>query len=486
MSSTINIINAMANGVFSVFELDGEAKTPSFVVVVHYEDGSGEKSFVIPFINKRAFISIDDADTCFLVDEMIKSLISTNTFPVGISKASTICKDAPAHKKLIKRAVPAKGVSMFSGAKKILEDVGYEFCSIEVSSAIERNYSALLERDDLARAIVEDNAKELRAAGASFESLSDEIKAAFDSISNSDNIGILFLGPTGTGKSWAARILANKLGAPYLNQQIDGGTTPDTLVGSYAPNTGSGDGKWEFIPGPLLKAYSEGWVLILEEINYGDPRVLAKLNEFTDGTKRIIVEGKSYERHPNFVVLMTMNPGYSGTDPLNPALKNRFSAVMVPPLSEKQFCDRMVAYSKKLFSKEFFSVLYQLANRIEKQSEMFHEDVKFSIRNAQRLCSCISKRALSLDEFSAAVYDQYVNCLSMDNDNWEKLDQFKKMEQTQNDIAMLYSNYGFAEIKSVETTPNLSAFAIVSDDDGSDKDSVLSEDDLSGLFGDDE
>ena len=34
--------------------------------------------------------------------------------------------------------------------------------------------------------------------------------------------------------------------------------------------------KWEFVPGPLLKGFIEGWLVILDEVNFGDPGVLAR------------------------------------------------------------------------------------------------------------------------------------------------------------------------------------------------------------------
>ena len=196
----------------------------------------------------------------------------------------------------------------------------------------------------------------------------------------------------------------------------------------------------------LLKAYSEGWPIVIEEINYGQPGVNAKLNEFTDGTMRVTVNGKSYKKHPNFVCYMTMNPGYEGTEVLNVALKNRFAKVNVPALTCKEYVKRLVAYSAMLghgLKESFFKKLYDFSNLIEKEasSSKWHENVKFSLRNGQRLCDCILQKSRSEQEFADAVAVQYLNDLSTDNDNSDKLEDLKKDTEIINkihDIVMFF------------------------------------------------
>ena len=482
---SINIVSALAHGVFTVYELEGET-AGNLVMVVHYGTDSKEVSHVVPVVKKRAYFCGDDEEVYDIVYSLLDNLIKSKAFAC-LNKVLIMCKEAPAHNKEIKRIVPAKGMVAFEGAQEVLEDAGYKFDSIELEKkAFVRDYSKLIEENEQAHDVLESNRAELKAKGATYDGLSDEIKVAMEGLAGS-HIGILLIGPTGTGKSWGARILCDKLNAPYLNQQIDRGTTPDTLVGSYVPKVKSdGDeAKWEFVPGPLLKAFSEGWALILEEVNFGDPGVLAKLNEFTDGTQRVIVNGVVYKRHPNFMVFMTMNPGYEGTDILNPALKNRFSVAMIPALTEEQFCNRMVAYCNKKLSKEFFKNLFGFANRMEKQAETMHEGVKFSVRNAQRLVDCILSRPMSLAEFSSAMAAQYLNFLSLDNDNCEQVMKLEENEQIKNDIQQIYSHYGLAETKKTAETFDLSAFTHVASEEHVDS-SDFDIDDLSALFGEDE
>ena len=483
----IDYMKAIANGVFSPYELDAPN---AFVCVISFNISGTKHDFIVPCINKRFYIEPDDDNTCEIISQIITKIVGIKGFPAGIAKATVMFKVAPEHSKVIKKPLSSvRGLIHYAGAKELLEKAGYSFAKTDASCVAERrDYTKLLSEDPVAAEIAQENAEELKAAGATYDGLSKEVKAAFDGIVDNKNIGMILAGGTGTGKSWAARIIAAKLGAPYLNIQIDRGTTPDDLMGTYVPKTQAdgNDARWQFVAGPLLKAFSEGWPLILEEVNFGDPGVLAKLNQFTDGTSRVEVNGTFYTRNPNFIVLMTMNPGYGGTEELNAALKNRFSVVQVPPLTKKQFSDRMVAYSKKALTKEFFDLLFDYSKKIEKIGQDMHENIEFSIRNAQRFVSSILVRGLSFDEFAAALNNQYINCLSLDNDNCEKIGKLKVQEQNVADVSAMYALYNFAEEKTTDIVADFSTFVTLGDDsdDGSDS-SILDESDLSALLGGD-
>ena len=517
----VNVTAALAKGAINVFKLADEK---SHLMVICYDKGH----FIVPIINKWAYVGIDDEKVAETIEQIVSAVIHERRFSdTNIIGAKVKYKTAPAHSMIIKSAVPTKGLRQYEGINKILEEAGYTFESGTAAAVVEpKDYSKLISSDPFAKAIYEENKKELKVNGATFESLNLETKIAYEGLSKGKYIGLIFAGPTGTGKSWAGRIIADKMGAPYLTLQIDRGTMVDTLVGAFVPKAGekvkeehaakiidiirdpklgvaealqkvqdflklTGESsKWEFIPGPLLKAFSEGWIIILEEVNFGDPGVLAKLNEFTDGTLRVTINGIPYKRHPNFLVLMTMNPGYAGTDPLNVALKGRFAKVNVPQLTKDQFSERMICYSKGLghaLSKAFFDKLYDFAGRIEVLGgdTQYHEDVKFSVRNAQRLCDCILTKARTLDEFAAAIAIQYLNDLTMDNDNSEAVEKLKADPTTVNDIAALYDLYDYADIPVTKDLTDLASFYTVEDDGsaGDDDSELLDDSDLDSLMG---
>ena len=483
--------------------------------------------YIIPIIGKKAYVgTTDESET---LDEIIKQIIAKKVFSdSNITGAKVFYSTAPKHDHMIKNFLSVKDLVQYEDINKIFEDAGYTVAdATTVKAGHEKDYSELRAKDPFAEAIYQENKQELEAVHATYESLNVETKVAAEGLRRGDYVGIIFAGPTGTGKSWAGRIIANEMGAPYLTLQIDRGTTTDTLIGSFVPKAGVSvspataeklvtimreapsveealekasmfiqlmgeQAKWEFVPGPLLKGFIEGWLVILDEVNFGDPGVLAKLNEFTDKTLRITVNGISYKRNPNFVVIMTMNPGYDGTECLNVALKGRFTKVNVPQLTKNQFCDRMIGYSEGLghaFSRKFFEKLYDFARTYEKMGRdtQYHENVVYSIRNAQRFCNDILIKPRNLDEFAASIANNYLNDLTMDNYNSDKVEALKLEVTTRNSIIELFGLYDYAKIKTTKTLVGLDTFFTITDtDDGSgddDDDAPIDEDDLDKLLG---
>lgn len=454
MSTRFNVVKAQERGVINLFELGGAGQ---YLLVVLGKT----KDYVIPFLHTE-----EDGDVAYLPDsisiqeekslkDLVDAIYDTRLFP--LSKFYPVKTTAvPEHSKDIVKIVQGQATVKGQKAEQVAKDAGYNIPETTfVSTSLQRDYTSLKQKDKEALERYEDAHAELEASGATFEGLSPEIRIAYQGVATGRSLGIIFAGPTGTGKSWAAKILADKAGAPLLTKEITYGTSSEDLVGSYVPSTSKDGAKWVFVPGPLLRAYTEGWQIALEEINYGQPGVNATLNEFLDGTERVIVNGVSYKKHPNFVCYMTMNPGYQGTEPLNTALKNRFSIVDVPELSKKEYVKRCGAYSQKLghrLSDAFFEKLYDFAHTIEKEATQsaWHEDVKFSIRNAQRLCNTILASACSKDDFKHALFVEFVNALSCDNDNSTKLQDYKKNSIIIDSVNDIYKTYDFAEQK--ETT----------------------------------
>lgn len=97
---------------------------------------------------------------------------------------------------------------------------------------------------------------------------------------------------------------------------------------------------FEWQDGPVVQAMRGGNFFLLDEISLADDSVLERMNSLLDPQRSILLAEKGSEdaeviAKSGFQFLSTMNPGGDfGKKELSPALRNRFTEIWVPPLTE--------------------------------------------------------------------------------------------------------------------------------------------------------
>lgn len=140
---------------------------------------------------------------------------------------------------------------------------------------------------------------------------------------------IMIEGATGVGKTMMCRHLAYKLKLPYKRLNLNGATTTEDLVGQIIPTADKG---FQWVDGWVTKFMRFGGVLVLDEINMAQADILALLNSVLDDERTLTLtqkDGEVIKAHKHFFVISTLNANYEGTKPLNEALKDRFSDVLI-------------------------------------------------------------------------------------------------------------------------------------------------------------
>ena len=93
-----------------------------------------------------------------------------------------------------------------------------------------------------------------------------------------------------------------------------------------------GHGGFAWIDGPVTDVVRNGGVLLLDEVNFINPKIYTNLYSLTDGRRTITLldhHGETIEAHKDLTIFATMNPDYIGTTPLNFAFRNRFD-IQIP------------------------------------------------------------------------------------------------------------------------------------------------------------
>ncbi|KAI0834820.1 midasin [Hypoxylon sp. FL0890] len=109
---------------------------------------------------------------------------------------------------------------------------------------------------------------------------------------------------------------------------------------------------FEWADGSLVHAMRDGQFFLLDEISLADDSVLERLNSVLEPQRSLLLAEKGIDdsfvkASEGFQFLATMNPGGDfGKKELSPALRNRFTEIWVPPLSENE--DVLQIVSSKL------------------------------------------------------------------------------------------------------------------------------------------
>lgn len=160
---------------------------------------------------------------------------------------------------------------------------------------------------------------------------------------------VILKGETGTGKSELAKHLAGKTNRPAYQVNFSDEVRVSQLLGHFEVQEGDKGGtEMEWVDGTLLKAArahtedcshdepvegqcpecgSEGGVFIADEINAADGATTMMFHSATerdDPTLTVPEKGETYDVHPDFRIIGTMNPRYAGTRQQNRAFEDRF------------------------------------------------------------------------------------------------------------------------------------------------------------------
>lgn len=138
------------------------------------------------------------------------------------------------------------------------------------------------------------------------------------------NIPVLLCGGKGSGKTTIAMDVANALGLPLYSVTMTRQTTLGMLLG-FINVTG------QYIPSDIYKAAVGGGLVLLDEINGGDPNVLLCLNTIENGYMSFPEHG-IVQLHKDFRLIATQNPNdsaYTGRSVLDASTLDRFDEIDV-------------------------------------------------------------------------------------------------------------------------------------------------------------
>ena len=137
---------------------------------------------------------------------------------------------------------------------------------------------------------------------------------------------VLLYGEAGSGKSFAAKQYAERIGLEYGAVSFSGGVSESMFTGRFLP---SSSGVFEWKATPFTRLYSNGGVFCLDELDKADPQVATALNMALANGEIVTTEGVVLKRHKDFVAIggansLTFSKTYTAAQPQDGSLLNRF------------------------------------------------------------------------------------------------------------------------------------------------------------------
>ncbi|KAI9314232.1 P-loop containing nucleoside triphosphate hydrolase protein [Dichotomocladium elegans] len=156
---------------------------------------------------------------------------------------------------------------------------------------------------------------------------------------------VLLVGETGCGKTTVCQMLAETFNRELHIVNCHQNTETGDLLGGQRPvrnRDANSDQLFEWHDGPLVQAMRGGHLFLLDEISLADDSVLERLNSVLEPSRLLVLAekgGKHVEElngQDGFQFLATMNPGGDyGKKELSPALRNRFTEIWVPSVTDR-------------------------------------------------------------------------------------------------------------------------------------------------------
>lgn len=126
-------------------------------------------------------------------------------------------------------------------------------------------------------------------------------------------IPVLLVGPAGSGKTHLASQVAEALDLPFSFNSMSEGVSESHLLGRMLPDA---KGVWQYQPSPFVKAYRDGGVHLLDEIDAAEPNLLVTINAaLANGQLSLpFAQVEPIKRHENSVIVAAANTFGNGAD----------------------------------------------------------------------------------------------------------------------------------------------------------------------------
>lgn len=209
---------------------------------------------------------------------------------------------------MIPRAALERALEGFKGKLEIAEEAVKT--ARQVAEAAKAEAAAAAGRERIVKIVVERPKKPTQTFEETFHSKFEDILTLAKLREN-----IFLYGPMGSGKTFIGGQLARVLNLPFYFISCSQGISDSVLTGMLYP---FGEmGRFEYAASEFLKAYEDGGVYLIDEIDRADPNLLIVINAALAGDKLAVPKRKDKpyaKKHPDFICIAAGNTLGNGAD----------------------------------------------------------------------------------------------------------------------------------------------------------------------------
>lgn len=153
----------------------------------------------------------------------------------------------------------------------------------------------------------------------------------------SARIPIMLVGPAGCGKTYLCEKLAEALGLEFSDQSCSEGMSESVFNGLLLPILPGG--QFDHVMSPFMQRYEKGGVMLLDEMDAGDPNLFTYINKAIANTSYTVAQRWKkpvLKKHEDFVLVAAANTFghgadamYVGRNQLDAATLDRFKVGLI-------------------------------------------------------------------------------------------------------------------------------------------------------------